>query len=244
MVTAGLPSVALRIPAHPVALRLMQLAEVPVAAPSANRFMHLSPTTAEHVRIGLGDRVDMILDGGPAQVGIESTVVSLTGKQPVILRPGMITPEELQAATGIEWGEFSLPEPHISTDDQQARPNPRGSIRATTRLARHSMCLRQEVRGPKDADVCSSFQRSQRLTRRSYTQHSTTADNEGWDWIAVEEPPRALNGPASATGCAEPRQSSKPSSIRRPCCNRSGTVPAPCPSADDRTTGPAPSSAA
>ena len=92
LVTAGLPSVALRIPGHPVALRLMQFAEVPVAAPSANRFMHLSPTTAEHVRIGLGDRVDMVLDGGPAQVGIESTVVSLTGKQPVVLRPGMITP--------------------------------------------------------------------------------------------------------------------------------------------------------
>jgi L-threonylcarbamoyladenylate synthase len=75
-VTAGLPNVALRVPGHPVALALLEAAGIPVAAPSANRSTQVSPTTAEHVRRSLGDRVDLILDGGPCPVGIESTVVS------------------------------------------------------------------------------------------------------------------------------------------------------------------------
>jgi L-threonylcarbamoyladenylate synthase len=96
IVTAGLATVGLRMPSHPVALELIRAAGVPLAAPSANRFTGLSPTTAEHVRRGLGDRVAMILDGGPCTVGIESTVISLVGPQPVLLRPGMVTvPEAL-----------------------------------------------------------------------------------------------------------------------------------------------------
>lgn len=98
LVTSGLSSVGVRAPAHPIALELISLAGVPIAAPSANLFSQLSPTTAEHVRIGLGDRVDMILDGGPCEVGIESTIVSLLGPDPVILRPGMITRSELEQA--------------------------------------------------------------------------------------------------------------------------------------------------
>ena len=86
IVTAGLPSVALRMPAHPVALALISAAQVPLAAPSANRFTQLSPTSAQHVRDGLGDAVDFVLDGGPCRVGIESTVVSLAGPIPRILR--------------------------------------------------------------------------------------------------------------------------------------------------------------
>ncbi len=78
-VTAGLPTVGLRMPAHPLALALIRAAGVPIAAPSANRFTGLSPTTAEHVRRSLGDTVDLILDGGPTAVGIESTVLSLAG---------------------------------------------------------------------------------------------------------------------------------------------------------------------
>ncbi len=79
LVTAGLDTVGVRMPAHPVALALIEAAQVPVAAPSANRFTQFSPTTAEHVRQSLGDRVDYILDGGPCTVGIESTVLSLAG---------------------------------------------------------------------------------------------------------------------------------------------------------------------
>lgn len=100
VVTAGLPSVALRVPAHPVALALLRTAGIPIAAPSANRFTRLSPTTAAHVAKGLGDRVELILDGGPTAVGIESTVVGLTGANPVLLRPGAITREELEAVLG------------------------------------------------------------------------------------------------------------------------------------------------
>lgn len=77
IVTAGLDTVGVRIPRHPVALGLIRRARVPIAAPSANRFTQISPTTAEHVRAGLGNSVDLILDGGATHIGIESTVVSL-----------------------------------------------------------------------------------------------------------------------------------------------------------------------
>lgn len=99
-VTAGLDSVALRVPAHPVALALLRAAGRPIAAPSANRFTELSPTTAAHVAKGLGGRVDLILDGGPTSVGIESTVVDLTGPRPALLRPGIIAPDALAAVVG------------------------------------------------------------------------------------------------------------------------------------------------
>lgn len=100
LVTAGLPSVGLRIPAHPLALELLGAAGIPLAAPSANRFTQLSPTTAEHVRESLGDRVDMILDGGPCTVGIESTVISLAGEMPKILRPGLISQTDIETVIG------------------------------------------------------------------------------------------------------------------------------------------------
>lgn len=100
VVTAGLPSVALRVPAHPVAAALLAAAAIPLAAPSANRYTELSPTRAEHVARGLGGRVDLILDGGPTEVGIESTVVDLTGDAPLLLRPGSVTREELEEVVG------------------------------------------------------------------------------------------------------------------------------------------------
>lgn len=98
-VTAGLPTVGVRIPAHRLALELIRAAGVPIAAPSANRYTELSPTTAEHVRAGLGDRVDLILDGGPTHVGIESTVLSLVAA-PTLLRPGMVSRAEIEALIG------------------------------------------------------------------------------------------------------------------------------------------------
>ncbi|MDX2152630.1 MAG: L-threonylcarbamoyladenylate synthase [Bryobacteraceae bacterium] len=98
-VTAGLPTVGLRVPSHPVALELIRLAGVPIAAPSANPFTRLSPTTAEHVRRGLGAVADAVLDGGAAAVGIESTVLSLLPK-PRLLRPGMIGAREIEEIIG------------------------------------------------------------------------------------------------------------------------------------------------
>ena len=88
------------MPAHPIALALIRAAGVPLAAPSANRFTELSPTTADHVRLGLGSDIDYILDGGPCSVGIESTVLSLADPRPILLRPGGISRTELEAMVG------------------------------------------------------------------------------------------------------------------------------------------------
>ena len=113
IVSAGLPAVAIRIPSHPVARALIAALGAPVAAPSANRFTELSPTTAAHVQESLGDRIDMILNGGPSDVGIESTVVDLTGEIPVLLRPGVISREMLAQATQMS----------ISSTQNEARDN-------------------------------------------------------------------------------------------------------------------------
>jgi L-threonylcarbamoyladenylate synthase len=100
LVTAGRPTVALRMPSAPVALGLVERTGKPLAAPSANRSSRISPTTAEHVLGDLGGRIDLILDSGPTPIGLESTVVDLTTQAPRILRPGPISPEELQDALG------------------------------------------------------------------------------------------------------------------------------------------------
>lgn len=100
IVTAGLPTVAVRMPAHPVALALIRAADRPVAAPSANRFGYLSPTTAEHVLAQLDGKADLILDGGPCPVGVESTVLDLTADAPTVLRPGGLAVEELAKVVG------------------------------------------------------------------------------------------------------------------------------------------------
>lgn len=100
LVTAGLDTVAVRMPNHPVAQALIREAGTPIAAPSANPFGYVSPTTAQHVADGLGRAIDLILDGGPCPVGVESTIVSLIGPQAELLRPGSITLEQLSAAIG------------------------------------------------------------------------------------------------------------------------------------------------
>jgi L-threonylcarbamoyladenylate synthase len=100
LVTAGLPAVGVRVPGHAMARTLLSAAGVPIAAPSANPFGAVSPTTAAHVLEGLGERVDVILDGGPCTVGVESTVLSLLGERPLVLRPGGVTREDLEATLG------------------------------------------------------------------------------------------------------------------------------------------------
>lgn len=100
IVTGGLSTVGLRVPAHPVALELLRLFGGGVAAPSANRFGRVSPTEAQHVAEELGAAVDLILDGGPCRVGIESTIVDLSHGEPAILRPGGVTREQLEQTLG------------------------------------------------------------------------------------------------------------------------------------------------
>lgn len=101
LVTSGLDTVGVRVPDHPAAHALLAAARVPVAAPSANPFGYVSPTTAAHVLEQLGDAVDLVLDGGPCRVGVESTVLSLGGGPARLLRPGGVTREDLERALGV-----------------------------------------------------------------------------------------------------------------------------------------------
>jgi len=102
VVTAGRPSVAVRAPSHPLLRKLLRLAGRPLAAPSANPFGYVSPTTAAHVQRGLGRRVRHILDGGPSRIGLESTIVDLRDpRRPRLLRPGRITREEIEGVLGV-----------------------------------------------------------------------------------------------------------------------------------------------
>jgi L-threonylcarbamoyladenylate synthase len=121
IVTAGLPTVGLRMPAHPIALTLIRAADVPLAAPSANRFGELSPTTADHVRRSLSSEVDFILDGGPCKVGIESTVLSLAEPRPTLFRPGGISRTDLEAIVG---PVASAPEVQAGALQTGAHPSP------------------------------------------------------------------------------------------------------------------------
>ena len=102
LVCAGLKTITVRMPNHKIALELIKQAGVPIAAPSANASGSISPTTAMHVYESLGNKVDMILDGGQCNVGVESTILDLTGKNMVLLRPGGITKEELEEFTNEE----------------------------------------------------------------------------------------------------------------------------------------------
>ena len=100
IVTSGLPTVAIRMPKHPMTLKLIELVGSPIVGPSANLFGYLSPTTAEHVQDQLGGQVDFILDGGPCEVGVESTILSFSEEKPRLLRPGGVPLEEIESIIG------------------------------------------------------------------------------------------------------------------------------------------------
>ena len=100
LATAGLPTLAVRVPAHPLALALLRTVGRPVAAPSANPSGRISPTSADHVLEGLGGRIAAVLDGGPCEVGLESTIIGVAGETAVLLRPGGLPTEAVEAALG------------------------------------------------------------------------------------------------------------------------------------------------
>ena len=142
LVTAGLPTVAVRMPNHPVALELIRQAGVPVAAPSANPFGALSPTTADHVRKHLGGTVDAVLDGGACTVGVESTIVSLAGEHPVLLRPGGIPVEAIERVVG-----------HLErADSPTEKPSAPGQL-ATHYAPRTPLSLTTEADAPSGSRV-------------------------------------------------------------------------------------------
>jgi len=169
IVTAGGDTVGVRMPAHPVALALIAAAGVPVAAPSANPFGRTSPTLAAHVAADLGDRIDLILDGGPCAVGIESTVVDCTAEPPVVLRPGGIALEALRAVVpGIVVRAAGAPR----ADDEGSRQGA-ASAGASRARARHGDVARDDDVAVGDANGTSGGQgldpeRSPGLSTRHY----------------------------------------------------------------------------
>jgi len=192
-VTAGLDTVGIRMPANELARALIREAGVPLAAPSANRFTELSPTTAEHVRRSMGERVAMILDGGPTTIGIESTVLSLAGSEAVLLRPGMVTraqieevigPVRMVAATaegaahpspGMHARHYSPKTPLLLVGDGDLPASGRGTYLWTRRHADAERCIEM----PKTADAYAAVM--YRILHE--------ADAAALDWIAVEQPP-------------------------------------------------------
>ena len=119
-VTAGRETVAVRVPAHPVARALLTAADLPLAAPSANRFGRISPTTADHVLSELQGRIDAVLDAGPTEVGVESTVLDTLRTPPLLLRPGGITREQIEAVVGPV--ELYSPAPYAPEPETLASP--------------------------------------------------------------------------------------------------------------------------
>jgi L-threonylcarbamoyladenylate synthase len=180
-VTATLPTVGVRMPAHPVTSALIDLAGIPVAAPSANRFMHVSPTTAEHVRRDLGDTVDMILDGGPTTVGIESTVLSLACGAAVLLRPGMVGATEIQALTG-ELGFVCSAEPEI------AHPAPGLHRRHYAPQTPFFLLQPGDPPPPGRGRLLSLPGHTDQFAAILYAA-LREADAEGWEWLAITAPP-------------------------------------------------------
>jgi L-threonylcarbamoyladenylate synthase len=182
VVTAGLGTVGVRMPAHPIALELIREAGIPLAAPSANKFTGISPTTARHVIEAFGDAVPVI-DGGPCQVGIESTVVAIDGDQLTLLRPGMISLEALAApepgeahpAPGMHHRHYSPRTPLLLIDHPSQLPDPTG---AYVWYARPGVAARR-VQLPADPAGYAA------LLYAALHQ----LDREGLPWIAVEAPP-------------------------------------------------------
>jgi L-threonylcarbamoyladenylate synthase len=180
IVTAGLATVGLRMPAHPMALDLIRSAGVPIAAPSANRFTELSPTAAEHVPAELADYV---LEGGPSHVGIESTVISLAGG-PLLLRPGVISIPELEALIGpvalaAEPGEGA----HAAPGMHARHYRPRTPLHL----------LEPDAPSPPGRGCRLRIGREMPADPRGYaaTLYETLhrLDREGYEWIVVERPP-------------------------------------------------------
>jgi L-threonylcarbamoyladenylate synthase len=178
IVTAGLPTVGLRMPAHPLALELIRAAGVPIAGPSANRFTELSPTAASHVPEALADYV---LDGGPARVGIESTVISLAG-QPMLLRPGVIPLPELEALIGpIRIAGAPGEGAHDSPGMHARHYRPRTPL----------VLLRDGEAPPAGKGVKAEMPADPREYAAALYEMLHRLDAEGLDWIAIDAPPDA-----------------------------------------------------
>jgi L-threonylcarbamoyladenylate synthase len=194
IVTAGLPTVAVRMPAHPIALALIRAAGVPVAAPSANRFTQLSPATADHVRLGLDGDVDLILDGGPCSVGIESTVLALPESGPILLRPGAVSRAELEAIVGTVASAPEVPAgAHPSPGMHPRHYSPRTALHlvASGKVPENGRGVYlQHQHPPSRADVAiHQMPHSAADYAAALYQALHQADAGSYDWIGVDTPP-------------------------------------------------------
>jgi L-threonylcarbamoyladenylate synthase len=196
-VTGGQDTVGLRVPSHPVAHEMLSLFGSGVAAPSANRFGLVSPTTAAHVREDLGQEVELVLEGGPSEVGIESTILDLSGEAPVLLRPGHISQRELESLVG-KIGEKSAASPrHSGGLERHYAPR-------TPALLVPTYDLDREIAKGKDKVAVLAFSRPDehvdywlRMPRdpQAYAQRLYAAlrelDSAGCERILVEAPPES-----------------------------------------------------
>lgn len=204
VVSAGLPTVAVRVPAHGVAQALLRAARVPLAAPSANRSTEVSPTTAAHVAKGLGDRVALILDAGPTDVGIESTVVDLTGGSPALLRPGSISTDHLAAVLGtgivspISTAAEEAPRPAPGMLDRHYAPRARVHLfdpadreqaaRAVRHAARRAAAVvMHPLNAPLENQVLMPGEPAEYARRLYSTLHEM--DAAGWEALWIERVP-------------------------------------------------------
>lgn len=190
--TAGLDTVGIRMPSNAIALALIREAGVPIAAPSANRFSELSPTTAQHVRETLGDRVSMVLDGGRTTVGIESTVLSLVGSDAILLRPGMVSHPDIEAIIGpVRVSKAAETTAHPAPGMHRRHYSPRTPLvlvdsgilpagRGVYLWFHHEADATLSVKMPDDPHAYAAV-----LYEKLHE-----ADAEHLDWIAVETPPQ------------------------------------------------------
>lgn len=193
-VTAGLATVGLRMPSHPVALELIRRAGVPVAAPSANRFAGLSPTTAEHVRKSLGGAIDVLLDAGPTAVGIESTVLSLAGHRAVLLRPGMVSRADIEAVIGPVEGPGKIGSAHPSPGMHRRHYSPatRLVVFGPEEPLPEGPGALLWLTEPRGAAREVAMPADPRAYAAALYRVLHELDAEGWNWIGVERPPAEL----------------------------------------------------
>ena len=196
-VTGGQDTVGLRVPSHPVAQRLLREFGGAVAAPSANRFGLVSPTSAAHVRDDLGGDVDLVLEGGQSEVGIESTIVDLSGAAPVLLRPGHITRKQLEASVGtvLEKGEASPRhsgglERHYAPRTP-ARLVPTYALDGEIAKGKHKVAVLAFSRPDERVDFWLRMPRDPRAYAQRLYAALRELDTAGCERILVEAPPQA-----------------------------------------------------
>jgi L-threonylcarbamoyladenylate synthase len=202
LVTGGQDTVGIRVPSHPVAQALLRAFGGGIAGPSANRFGRISPTTADHVREELGDRVDFVLEGGESDVGIESTIIDLSGARPAVLRPGMLDIARAEALLGITLQSPGTASPRVSgmlashyapmTPTRQVAPD---ALAAEARSAGVRVAVL--ARRPRPAELIVARWIEAAVDAVGYAHdlytHLRTLDREGIDLILVEAVPASAD---------------------------------------------------